>query len=322
MKAFITGGTGFIGSHLVDFLALKGFEVFVLVRDLRKVKFTLRPNIHLLKGDLFSIPPLPSDLEYLFHLAGLTKALKKEDYYTVNQLGTASLFQKVTSQKIRPKIILLSSLAACGPSLNGRGIRETEPPRPVNPYGVSKLKSEEEALKYKDFFSLAIVRVGPVFGPGDKDFLPYFKWIKKGILPVFDSSEMLLSFCYVKDLVRALFLCSQLSILSGEIFHIADPRPYRWDEFGEKAGQVMGKPLKKIRIPYPFVYLAALLSELNSKLSQNPSNITRAKLVEMKHKYWIADTHKAREKLSFQTEYSLEEALKETIDWYAHNGWL
>ncbi len=323
MKAFITGGTGFIGSHLIEFLLDKGVEIYALIRDIDNLKWLKGLNINLLEGDLFSIPPIPADIDYIFHIAGFTKASKSADYYTVNQQGTASLFQSLESQQILPKkVIYLSSIAAAGPSLEKKPVKEDDPPHPTTPYGQSKLMGEREALNFKDVYPVVIVRVCAVFGPRDRDFLHYLNIIKKGILPSLSSQQKLLSLCYIKDLIQALDLCSQKELESGEIINVADPRPYSWDEFGEAAGKAMGKALKRVRIPHFVLYLGALISEIGGKVSRKPSIFDRDKYREMKEAAWIADVRKATEKLSFSPQYSLQEAIQETIEWYLNNNWL
>ncbi len=323
MKVLITGGTGFIGSHLIEFFLNKGIEIFALVRDDRNLKWLKGLNIHPLRGDLLSIPSLPSDINTVIHTAGLTKAFNVADYYTVNQQGTASLFQALSSQKIFPeKIIYLSSLAAAGPCIDGTPIRESDLPHPITPYGKSKLMGEMEALKFKDVFPLVIMRVGAVFGPRDKDFLQYFKWIKRGIFPSLGSKERFLSVCYVKDLLKAIYFCIQKELDSGEIFNIANRNPCSWHEFGKIAGQVMGKSLKRMNIPLPVAHLAAFLSEIGSKISKTPTPINRYKLKEMKQTHWVANIEKAAENLAFHPQYSLQEAIQETVDWYLKQGWM
>jgi len=323
MKAFITGGTGFIGSHLVDFLQGKGLEIYALVRDLNNTKWLTGLNINLVEGDLFSIPALPADIDYIFHVAGFTKASKSADYYTVNQQGTASLFQSLQSQQILPKkVISLSSIAAAGPSFEMKPVKEDDPPHPTTPYGKSKLMGEWEALNFKDVYPLVILRVGPVFGPRDRDFLQVFNLIKKGILPSLSSQQRLLSLCYVKDLVRAIDLCSQKELKSGEIINVADPRPYSWDEFGKAAGQALGKMPKSVRIPRFALYLGALISEIIGKVSKKPNIFDRDKYSQMKETAWIVDVSKAVEKLAFSPQYSLQEGIQETIEWYLKHNWL
>jgi dihydroflavonol-4-reductase len=323
MKALITGGTGFIGSHLTEYLLDKGVEVFALVRDQNNLKWLKGLDIHLLKGDLFSIPSLPSDIDYVFHAAGLTKSSKISSYYTVNQQGTASLLKALGSQKIFPKrVIFLSSVAALGPSINSKPVRESDPPRPITPYGKSKLMGEYEALKFKNVFPIVILRIAAAFGPRDRDFLSYFNLVKRGLLASLGRKERFYSLCYIKDLVNALYLCTQKDVENGGIFNIAHPSPCRWDDIGIATGKAMRKKLIRVKIPVPLVYIAALFLDLMGKITQTPAVMNRHKFKEMRQDGWVADTKKAEEKLSFCAQYSLEEAIRETIDWYIKNNWL
>jgi len=325
MKAFITGGTGFIGSHLIDYYLAnqKELEIFALVRDLNNLKWLSGRNIHFLEGNLFSIPSLPSEIDYVFHLAGLTLASDLAAYYTVNQQGTASLFQGLHRQKIVPrKIICLSSFAAAGPSQDCEPVKESSTPQPITPYGTSKLMGEAEALKFKDVYPIAILRATAVFGPRDRDFLSYFKFMKKGILPALCFQKRLLSLCYVKDLVRAIDLSTQAELASGEIINIADSKPHSWDDLGQAAGEAMGKSLRILRIPLVSLSIFAMISEFIGLLTKKPSLLNRYRIREMKERCWIADIKKAEEKLSFRPEYSLKEAVQETIDWYLQHDWL
>ncbi len=323
MKALLTGGTGFIGSHLAEFLLDEGAEIYALVRDPHNLKWLKGLSIHLLKGDLLSIPSLPSDIDFVFHIAGLTNSSDVADYYTVNQQGTASLFNSLHDQKIHPKkIIYLSSLAAVGPSFDEKPVQESDVPHPITPYGKSKLMGEIEALKFREVYPIVILRAPAVIGPRDKDFLNYFKWIKKGALPAIGSKQRYMSVCYVKDLIRAHYLCSQKEIENGEIFNIGDPNPCSYDEFGELAGQAMGKKLKKVKIPIPIGFFVALIADIAGRISKKPSILNLDKFKQMKQRSWIADMGKAREKLSFQPQYSLQEAIQETLDWYFKHNWL
>jgi len=324
MKVFITGATGFIGSHLIDYYLsnYKNIEIFALVRNINNLKWLKSLKINFLEGNLFSIPPLPSDLNYIIHLAGLTLSSHMANYYTVNQQGTASLFQSISSQKISPqKIVVLSSLAAAGPSLDCQPIKENSSPQPITPYGMSKLKGEFEALKYREMLPLVILRAAGVFGPRDRDFLAYFKFIKKGILPSL-SEQRQLSLCYVKDLVRAIDLSCQKNLESGEIINVADPQPYHWDEFGRAAGEALGKKLIKIKIPLPILTLTASFLEIIAHLRGQPSLLNRYRIRDMKVKCWIADVTKAWSLLSFKPSYALKEAIQETIAWYLNHNWL
>ena len=324
MKILITGGTGFIGSHLIDhFLDYKNTEIFALVRDINNLKWLKGLKINPLKGDLLNIPLLPPDIDYVFHVAGSTKAYKIADYYTVNQQGTASLFQALHAQNSRPKrVVYLSSIAASGPCSDGTAVKEDSPPCPVSPYGRSKLEGETEALKFKDRFPIVIARISVVFGPRDRALISYFKFIQKGILPSVGSKQKLVSLIYIKDLIKALDLCIHKELANGEIFHFANPDPSSWEELGRVAAEAMGIKLFNLKFPLPLAYLVSCGAEMLGKIRKNPSILNRQKFEELRQDSWMVDTQKAKEKLDFNPQYSLQEALHETIDWYIKNSWL
>ena len=325
MKVFITGGTGFIGSHLIDYYLSnkEDVEIFALVRDPNNLKWLAGRDLHIIRGDLLSIPSFPSDIDYVFHLAGLTLASDLADYYTVNQLGTASLFQSLYTQKVYPKrIVLLSSLSAAGPSIECSPIKENSPPHPITPYGKSKLKGEQEALKFKDIYPVTILRATAVFGPRDRDFLPYFRLIRKGILPSLCGQERLLSLCYVKDLVKAIDLSTKKDLASGEVFNIAYPQPQSWNEVGQVSGKAIGKTLINLKVPCFLLFPISIFSRAAGMFTRKPLLLNPYKIKEMKEKCWIADIKKAQEKLAFSAQYPLQEAIQETIDWYIQHKWL
>jgi dihydroflavonol-4-reductase len=321
MKVLVTGGTGFIGSHLVDFLSGRGAKIFALVRDPAKAAELGRGNVTILEGDLFSFPPVPAEVDIVFHLAGKTRAFKIADYYTVNQGGTASLFRHLLASRVRPKVIYLSSLAASGPSHGNGGVKESDSPHPVTHYGRSKLAGEEEVLRFKDRFPVVIVRASAVFGPKDRDFCAYFKAVKRGILPTVRGNKSA-SMCYAKDLVRALDLCARKELPSGEILNIADPQPYTWEKIGEIAGRALGKKFTRVRLPMGLLFLVSLLTEVQGRLKREPAILSHDKYIDLKQPGWVADVSKAAALLPFQTSYSLDRAIRETVDWYIAEKWL
>ena len=324
MKIFITGGTGFIGSQLIEyFLDQKNAEIYALVRNRKNLKWLENLDLHILEGDLFSIPPLPDDIDFVFHIAGITKANNSEHYYTVNQHGTASLLQALQTQKINlKKLVLLSSQAVSGPSSEGHPVREESPPAPISHYGKSKLESENETLKFRNRFPLTILRAPTIFGPRDPILLPYFKFINKGILPSLGKIQKLLSVCYVKDLIKAFDLSTSESLKSGDIFHVADSTPISWDELGLAAGEALKVKLRTIKLPISTLYPFYLISEMIGKISGNPSILSREKYLEMKQSAWTVNTEAAQKILGFTPFLSFQEAIQETMDWYKKNNWL
>lgn len=322
MISLVTGATGFIGSRLIERLLAAGHRVHALVRNPAKLSWLKRAeNLVLLEGDLFTLPDLPAGCQVVFHLAGLTKALKPRDYYTVNQGGTARLLEKLEKDGLAPRFVHLSSLAAGRASDDGSPVREDEPPCPASPYGHSKLLAEEEVLKRKDRMAVIILRAAAIYGPRDRDFLQLFRMVNRGWLPSF-SRELLMSLCYVDDLVRALELCATVPFESGEIYNVADPVPRSWEEIGLEAARILGRKVKTVRFPRWLVRGASGVSEVFSRISGRPSALNRSKCRDMEKLFWVADTRKIKHDLGFETAWSFPEALKVTLDWYLENNWI
>ena len=326
MKVFITGGTGFIGSHLIEYLISKGAEIYALVRNPSNLRWLtpIRDKINILKGDLFNIPEIPSDIEYVFHLAGITKSnsTKIKNYYLINHRGTANLLNFLKSKKTPlKKFIYLSSLSVAGPSNPESPNKEDDPPNPISHYARSKLLGEKEVLSHKNNFSVVIIRTPGIYGPRDKDFLSGLKSIKKGLFISF-GKKVWLSLCYVKDLVEGMFLASRDSVKSGEIFNIADPKIYTWEEFCLTAAEIMNVKVRKITIPIPLVYPVCFISEIFSIFSKQDLILNFDRIKELKQEAWVCSSEKAEKYLNFKARYSLEEGLKETISWYLEQKWL
>ncbi len=182
MIAFVTGGTGFIGSHLVDFLHTRGVtEIRCLVRKDEK---WLRGRTYTpVKGDLHDLEALRKGLlgaDTVFHLAGAVKAPSLPAFIRENVEGTENVIRVALKAGVK-QLVVLSSLAASGPS-EGRPLHEEDICRPLSSYGQSKLKMEE-ALKGIPFDGVraAIIRPPAVYGPREENILPVFKMMNKGI---------------------------------------------------------------------------------------------------------------------------------------------
>ena len=322
MRVLVTGGTGFLGSHVIEsLLEDPGCEVFALVRNPSKPRWLEGiDGIRWLTGDLRKLPGLPAGLDCVYHLAGLTKTLRPSEYYSVNRDGTANLLRALDRQKGRPRFVHLSSLAAIGPSSPGRGVREDDPPHPISPYGESKLAAETEVLKYRDRLSVVLLRAAAAYGPRDEDFLEFFRWIPRGIKPVYGRRKIL-SLIYVRDAVRACRLAADPHRPSGEIFNIAHPKACAWDDIGRVSAALLAKRTIPVHLPGWSAYLASMVSLGLDRLTGGGNalfNLSKAK--QLRADGWVADVGKARRELGFEAIFSLEQGISETLAWYLWKG--
>lgn len=316
----ITGATGFIGSHLAERLRSRGEAVTALVRDPARGRFLESLGVRLLQGELDAGPPLPENLDVVFHLAGLTRARRKEGYYIVNEKGTASLLDRLPLGQRRPRFVYLSTTAAGGPSLPDRPRREDDPARPVSEYGRSKLLAEGEVLARRDRLPVSVVRVGPVYGPRDPGFLDYFKYVRRGVLLSFGRQPRPMSVCYIDDLVEGLLAAAEPAAGAGEVFNIGDPVPRTFEDLGRAAAGLLGVRARRIILPFPVIRTAVFFAEAVRPFTRSVGIANRDKYKEYRQKAWVADMAKAKSRLGFEASWSLEKGLEKTIAWYRDAG--
>lgn len=320
MKALITGATGFIGSHLAGALINKGFEVACLVRNPSNLKFIEGMNVSIIKGDCTdreSLSDAVRGIDYVFHLAGLTKACSEEDYFNSNVKGTENIVQAVIekNQGIK-RFVYMSSLAAAGPSYDGRPIKEDSEPIPVSVYGRTKLEGEKIVLSNKNIIPVTVIRPPAVYGPRDRDLLIFFKMVKSGLIPYWGKCYY--SFIYVEDLINGIILSALSTDAEGEVFFVSDGSVYSNDDIIEEISDALQKRPIRLSVPKFFMPMLGFISEK----VKGANIINTDKIKEMRHSYWVCDTTKATERLKFEPKVKIREGVKWTADWYRIHQWL
>ena len=319
-NVLITGATGFIGGHLAERLRFRGAAVTALVRDPARGRFLEGLGVRLLHGELDAEPDLPGDLDAVFHLAGMTRAIRTADYYSVNQKSTASLLANILRQGLRPRFVFLSTTAAGGPSLPDRPRREDDPPRPVSEYGRSKLRGEMETIGRRGELPVSVVRVGPVYGPRDPGFLDYFDAVRRGLLLSFGRRPRPMSVCYVDDLVDGLLAASGNRAGSGEVYNIGDPVPTTFEDVGRLAARILRVRTRRVILPLPLLRAAVFCAEASRPVIRKPGIVNLDKYKECRESAWVADMAKAKARLGIEAAWSLEKGLMRTIAWYRETG--
>ena len=326
LKALVTGGTGFIGSHLTEALIRKGVQVRCLVRKTSDGKWLKDLPIEFVPGDCndkTSLKEAVRGVDWVFHLAGATKAIKKETYFEVNGRGTENLIHACLENNPRPqKFIYVSSQAAAGPSRNGSDKKELDPCDPVSFYGRSKRMGEESVLAHTHELPAVILRPSAVYGPRDKDVFALFKCLSRRIKPCLTGRRQRLSLCYVQDIVQGILLAAETQGKSGEIFFLSDGNDYRIEEIGDIFAHAMGITALRIRVPGRMVTGIARFSEVLSQLSGRPFLLNKDKAEEIAQKEWVCDITKAKTFLGFEPRVPLPEGAGLTFEWYKKEKWL
>jgi nucleoside-diphosphate-sugar epimerase len=325
-NVLVTGATGFVGSHLVEALLQKGHCVTCLVRNTAKAGALQKLPVQLVIGDLAdpaAIRKAAGAVHTVYHVAAVLKAAGRDHYFEVNQLGTRRLLEILA--EVNPclnRFVHISSLAAVGPSVDGRGLTEEERPHPISWYGESKLESELEALRYARIFPVTILRPSAVYGPGDSETLLIFRMIKHGCLFTPGRFARRFSLIHVDDLVAAIIEAGKRSVPSGEIFFISRHEIYSWEDVGRSIARALGTRYRQIAIPLWMAVTAGSAGDLWARISGRPATINRQKVRELIEPFWLCDSSKARAMLGFSPTIDLDTGIRQTVRWYRDRRWL
>lgn len=322
----VTGGTGFVGSHLVERLVALGYRVRCLVRRTSSLVYLPEGKVELAYGELATGAGLLEAVEgseLVFHVAGVTKAHSAAAYYQGNLQGTENLLGAlVGSGNQTVRFVHVSTLAAIGPSPDGKPLTEDVPPHPLTHYGRSKLGAEEALRRSPVRANAVIVRPAVVYGPRDTDVLKMFRAVRRGLLVCIGSQERFFSVVHVEDLVEGLLAAARGGPGEARAYFIANPRPVSWAEFGTAAAEIMGRGVRTVCVPRQAAYALAWLAEAGARIRGRPSIISREKVAEAECPFWTCDTSRAQAELGFSTQKSLREGIEETLSWYKIVGWL
>jgi UDP-glucose 4-epimerase len=324
----ITGANGFIGQHLVAECLDQGMQVYAAVRKgsqvgkLATMKCTI---VEINYDDVQSIAALMAKIspDYIIHNAGLTRTPDYNEFLKVNRDYLIHIVEGVRQSGITiQKLLFVSSLAAYGPAdFQPDGIvTHTSVPHPVTNYGRSKLAAEQWLWQQKDI-PFNIIRPTAVFGPGEKDLLQVFQMIQSGINLMAGFGSQKLTFIYAKDLVN-MMIKAVTTPQVHQAFFATDGHEYRGEDFPNAIQAALGKKAITLKMPVFIIRMGAHISALIGKITGKFPTLYPERVNEIQARSWACDTENNRKELGFTAQYSLQEAINETVAWYQKEGWL
>ncbi len=323
MKALVTGATGFIGSHLTEALRARGVEVTALARSAKKAE-ALRPlAVRVVLGGLDDVVALSKAVEgqdVIYHVAGVISALGPADFMASNRDGTRNLVEAVKVSGRGPRFILVSSMAAAGPSPRGRPLKGDEPPHPVTSYGRSKLAAEE-AVRASGL-PWTIVRPPMVYGPRDREVLKVFRLARIGIAPVFGDGTQELSAVHGADLAEALIAAATSPTTLRRIYYASHPDVFTSTHFVRSVAGAMGRPVAVLRVTHGVGRRLLSITEAAARIVGRPTILTTDKANEFFQPAWTGDPAPLTRDSGWRATRDLNTGLAETWRWYRNAGWV
>jgi nucleoside-diphosphate-sugar epimerase len=332
-KVLVTGASGFIGAKLTERLVGRGDDVTCLVRSTSKRAALAPLGVRFAVGDIRDSAAMRSAVdgaEVVYHLAGLVTAFRARELMEVNAEGFRNVAAACAECATPPLLVLVSSLAAAGPSPPSRPRTESDPARPVSHYGHAKRAAELIAEQYAGHVPITIVRPPIVFGEGDLLMRNVFRSIFRfGIHVALGVAGSHYSLIHVRDLVDALVLSAERGTrLSppggppsdpprGYYFVATDDQP-TFAELGLLIGKSVGRQSVRIlRSSGPvMLWLSAGLAEAIARLRGQPYILNFDKVREARAGNWVCSTSTIRRDLGFAPQASITDRLRQTADWY------
>jgi nucleoside-diphosphate-sugar epimerase len=301
MKLAITGGTGFVGSHLLDVALTAGHEVKALTRREQPP----RDSVEWVRGDLAdrgALEQLVGDADAVIHVAGVITARNAAAFELGNVAGTLAMLAAATAGGVR-RFVHLSSLAAREPKLSL--------------YGASKRRAEE--LVHSSGLDWVIVRPPAVYGPGDKETLELFRMAKLGLMLMPPKGRV--SLIHVDDLARLLLALCAYSAPSGILVEPDDGKAGGWThrEFARALGSAVGTKPAIVSSPGILLRLAARADQL---VRGPRAKLTVDRAAYFSHRNWVVERKRACPAELWRAEIATAQGLKATADWYRAQGWL
>ena len=325
MNVFVTGGTGFVGAHLVKALRARGDHVTVLARRPGLAQeLGWGPDVRVLRGDLEDEAALREGCEgtdVVYHVAGKIAARNAADFMATNRDGTANVLEAARDGGAR-RFVFVSSLAVGGPTTIGHPIDESRPAQPVTDYGRSKLAAEVLVRAMPASLPWTIVRPPVVYGEWDRGTLKIFQLAKRGVVPVFRDGSQELSVIHAEDLAAALIAAALSPAAVARTYYAAHVQTVTSRDLVRAAGRALGKT--PAIVPLPAVVARGILWTVGTLayLAGRATLLSADKSDEYLAAAWTCRSDALTRDTRWRAGIELETGLTRAANWYREVGWL
>ena len=331
-RILITGASGFIGGHLVAKALENGHEVTAAIRpnsDRTRLKDDRIQFLDLPLADQDGMTTLlqrAGRFDWVIHNAGVTKALSSTAYQEGNTENTRRLTMALQNAGLLPdKFLFVSSLAALGAAPAGNSmIQANQTPKPLSPYGESKLQTELFLESFNPDFPWVVVQPTAVYGPWERDILSFIKLVNRGLELSIGTQSQRLSFIHAIDVANAIFqILETEKAVNHRKFILSDGNAYQTEDLGTAVREALGrKNTVKIRVPLGVIKPVAGIAETIGRWQNKASALNRDKIPELAAENWHCDTTPLFEELNFNPTFDLSRGIHQTVEWYRQAGWL
>lgn len=302
----ITGASGFIGQSICKQLQDQGFAVRALVRSPAKASLPALERAELIPGNLNdpeSLRRLVAKADAVIHCAGNVRGATQAQFDRVNVDGTRHLLQSIRSSESTPRLLALSSLAAREPQLSF--------------YATSKRRAEDVLHEEGSGIPWTILRPPAVYGPGDREMLPIFRLMARGIALTAGSPRARFSLLYVEDLSAAVIAWLRGNIPAEGIFTLDDGQScgYDWHEVSKIVSRLCDREIRVLQAPSWLLDVPAWVNARLGITFGTAPMLTPQKLRELRHSDWVCDGTEFQRLFNWQPAAQLAKGLQSTPGW-------